>query len=65
MCESVEEFLARGGKVTSVTEGARTSTNKELYNLSRGEKIAEIDQRFGGTLSDSQLLSVAEHEACE
>lgn len=48
--ETVEQFLARGGKINTVDSGERALTSKEMYMLSRGEKIRKTcdytDQRM-------------------
>lgn len=35
--QTVEEFLAKGGKITQVEEGERTLTPRELRDRVRGE----------------------------
>jgi hypothetical protein len=61
----VAEFLAKGGKVTQVASGERTSTECELYGATRGETFAQADKRTGHTLSDLALLTLVERDGCE
>jgi len=62
--ETVEQFLARKGQITKVEEGVRTHSTGAMYFMDKGEHVAATDKRFGGTLSDNQLLSVVEAERC-
>ena len=65
MSDSVADFLARGGKITEVSEGARSTSERDLYKMSKEEMFLDADKRTGGTLSDSNLLSIVEHKGCE
>ena len=66
MPETVAEFMARGGKIKSVQEVARTASERELYNMSMGENaFGRWDRKTGGTLTDNQVLTLAERENCE
>lgn len=65
--ESVEEFLARtNSKAVQVPEGMRTmdvySSLKDEATLST---FGRLDKLTGGTMTDAQLLVMAEREGCE
>ena len=60
---SVKDFLANGGKITVVEEGVRASNERDLYRQKMG--IADVDKKFGGTLTDRQLLAYREAINCE
>tara|TARA_B110000285_G_scaffold204876_1_gene242175 strand:+ start:58 stop:261 length:204 start_codon:yes stop_codon:yes gene_type:complete len=65
MSDSVAEFLARGGKITKVSEGERSTSDRELYKMSKDELFSDAEKRTGGSLSDATMLSIVEHKGCE
>jgi hypothetical protein len=65
--ESVEEFLARtNSKAVQVPEGMRTM---EVYSSLKDEvtlsTFGRLDRLTGGTMTDKQLLVMAERDGCE
>lgn len=76
MSQSVEEFLAQGGKIAQIPEGERVATSREMHDMVRGEEpravksdglstFGKLDAQTGGTLTDQQLLVMAEMKNCE
>lgn len=60
--ETVEQFLARGGKINSVQEGERALTRKEMYMLSRGEKIEKYSDYTDRSMREAENMGMLDNQ---